>query len=636
MAGSSSKQSQLKSAGGKQKRGSNSKKNTSPANRESLTLNLNRVLGNRRTHSAQNNLHGKAQNQVAAHEIRGMVGEGRPLAGAERVYFEPRFANKLDHVRLHTNSKASSLAQRLNADAFAYGNDIWFGKNQYQPGTTPGRHLLAHEIAHTLQQRQSNFSIQKKLKLGRNSDIAEHAADKAADAVVAGKPVPTLHGTDSAVIRRRQARSVSSDGDNVRIVEMDDGSRYRVTRIREVVSSSNREYLPPEVSADIDRTNLFITIEWCRGTRGRVRIGANVPEQALGAAQEIVDIIRRGGTAAEVGEALADTNITPFVDFVIARSGEWEIFGGANVTVGRGGVTGGGGRIGVRRGPFELDIRGEGDENGGRITGNATLRFGRGSEEFECDTQERVRKRIRTRYRCERFRAEQRIPRERQVPHVDVQSHFIYFHYAQDRIEQTRSQQELADLTLNLSNGYRVIDIEGFTSPEGPQGPGERFQRTGRGFEGNTKLAQDRANAAQQWIQQNCPPGIQGGCFEPGLTVTPAGRGERFTLQQNVGGQIVEVEGRPLAQHAVGEFQTNTEEARHRTPALQAALQRARTPRAQAALVYPLLRRAVVTVRKHSTITVPYEEVRPAGYRSISRCPRDVLRAARNSFNSGI
>ncbi|MCB1928970.1 MAG: DUF4157 domain-containing protein [Rhodocyclaceae bacterium] len=77
---------------------------------------------------------------------------GRELNHQVRGFFEPRFGHNLSRVRIHTGNVSNQLAQRLNARAFTHGSDIVFGSGQYQPGTSEGKRLLAHELAHVLQQ----------------------------------------------------------------------------------------------------------------------------------------------------------------------------------------------------------------------------------------------------------------------------------------------------------------------------------------------------------------------------------------------------------------------------------------------------------------------------------------------------
>ncbi|HEU4324980.1 MAG TPA: DUF4157 domain-containing protein [Roseiflexaceae bacterium] len=81
-----------------------------------------------------------------------MQGGGSPLPAGERSFFENRFGHDFSQVRIHADSGAADTARSLNARAFTVGNDIAFDAGEYQPGTESGRHLLAHELTHTIQQ----------------------------------------------------------------------------------------------------------------------------------------------------------------------------------------------------------------------------------------------------------------------------------------------------------------------------------------------------------------------------------------------------------------------------------------------------------------------------------------------------
>ena len=69
-----------------------------------------------------------------------------------RAFFEPRFRRDFGAVRVHANRDAATAAQSLDALAYTTGRSIVFGEGQYAPGTTSGRRLLAHELAHVVQQ----------------------------------------------------------------------------------------------------------------------------------------------------------------------------------------------------------------------------------------------------------------------------------------------------------------------------------------------------------------------------------------------------------------------------------------------------------------------------------------------------
>ena len=76
---------------------------------------------------------------------------GRPLEPQTRAFMEPRFGKDLSQIRVHTDGKAAESAQAVGAEAYTVGQHIAFGSNSYSPSTAQGKHLLAHELAHTIQ-----------------------------------------------------------------------------------------------------------------------------------------------------------------------------------------------------------------------------------------------------------------------------------------------------------------------------------------------------------------------------------------------------------------------------------------------------------------------------------------------------
>jgi hypothetical protein len=90
---------------------------------------------------------------TAARTIQSQQGAGRPLPPSERSFFESRFGRDLTGVRVHDDAAARNAARDVSAQAFTYGQDVYFGAGRYRPGTESGRELLAHELAHTIQQR---------------------------------------------------------------------------------------------------------------------------------------------------------------------------------------------------------------------------------------------------------------------------------------------------------------------------------------------------------------------------------------------------------------------------------------------------------------------------------------------------
>jgi hypothetical protein len=86
---------------------------------------------------------------------------GAPLPGAVQKGFEERLGEDLSQVRIHTDDRSATTARQLNAKAFTVGNDVVFGKGQFQPDTASGKRLIAHELTHVRQQRAASPVIQR-------------------------------------------------------------------------------------------------------------------------------------------------------------------------------------------------------------------------------------------------------------------------------------------------------------------------------------------------------------------------------------------------------------------------------------------------------------------------------------------
>ena len=65
---------------------------------------------------------------------------------------EPRFGADFGGVRIHAGAESASLNRQISAQAFTHAQDIYMGEGRYAPGTTAGNRLLAHELAHVVQQ----------------------------------------------------------------------------------------------------------------------------------------------------------------------------------------------------------------------------------------------------------------------------------------------------------------------------------------------------------------------------------------------------------------------------------------------------------------------------------------------------
>jgi len=77
---------------------------------------------------------------------------GQALPVSVRRFMEPRFNADFSNVRIHGDEAAAARCRELNAAAFTVGHQIFFARGAFQPDTREGRELLAHELAHTIQQ----------------------------------------------------------------------------------------------------------------------------------------------------------------------------------------------------------------------------------------------------------------------------------------------------------------------------------------------------------------------------------------------------------------------------------------------------------------------------------------------------
>lgn len=106
-------------------------------------------------------LRGKSKSKVPTttdsltRSIQSSRGAGTSLDRDTHSFMSSRFDNDFSHVTIHTDRKAGQMSQELNAKAFTLGEDIYFNQGQYQPHSSEGKRLLAHELTHVVQQRGS-------------------------------------------------------------------------------------------------------------------------------------------------------------------------------------------------------------------------------------------------------------------------------------------------------------------------------------------------------------------------------------------------------------------------------------------------------------------------------------------------
>ncbi|WP_422104869.1 eCIS core domain-containing protein [Winogradskyella sp.] len=95
--------------------------------------------------------------QALTQQINSSKGNGHSLDKGTQSFMESRFGTDFSGVRIHTDTQAIQMSRDLNAQAFTVGNDIYFNEGKYNPNSNSGKHLLAHELTHTLQQGEGKI-----------------------------------------------------------------------------------------------------------------------------------------------------------------------------------------------------------------------------------------------------------------------------------------------------------------------------------------------------------------------------------------------------------------------------------------------------------------------------------------------
>ena len=174
-----------------------------PLTTESAVLNLQRAAGNESVSALL------SQEPEEASPVREVVGSGAgsPLQPGTRSFLEDGMGADFSDVRVHTGPKADESARSIGAQAYTVGTDVVFGSGVYQPETSAGQHVLAHELAHVVQQKAGPVAgtpAPGGISVSHPSDPFERAAERAADQVMAGQAASPVAGSvDGAATAQR-------------------------------------------------------------------------------------------------------------------------------------------------------------------------------------------------------------------------------------------------------------------------------------------------------------------------------------------------------------------------------------------------------------------------------------------------
>ena len=142
--------------------------------------------------------------ESVAEAIKSKQGSGQGLDSGASREMGASMDQDFSDVRVHADAEADALNKAVRADAFTTGRDIFFREGKYQPGSSEGRKLLAHELTHVVQQRGAPASGGD-MSVSSPDDASERQAGAVADKVSAS---PT--GTAAAVGRQEEEEEMQA------------------------------------------------------------------------------------------------------------------------------------------------------------------------------------------------------------------------------------------------------------------------------------------------------------------------------------------------------------------------------------------------------------------------------------------
>jgi ribosomal protein S27E len=138
-----------------------------------------------------NGLGGGMASESVTNQINASRGGGSKMSENTLNFMESRFGSDFSGVKIHTDTNAVQMSRELNAQAFTVGSDIYFNQGKYSPESASGKHLLAHELTHTVQQ---GGGVERKIQ---KFDSPEHVAvGNAGGQSVSGYILLLLHTRD--------------------------------------------------------------------------------------------------------------------------------------------------------------------------------------------------------------------------------------------------------------------------------------------------------------------------------------------------------------------------------------------------------------------------------------------------------
>jgi hypothetical protein len=223
---------------------------------------------------------------------------GQALDQDTRGDMESRFGADFGGVRLHTDSAAADSAAAVDAHAYTVGQHVVFGQGQYQPQSEAGRHLLAHELAHTVQQQGlQRAGVSALADQGPEYRRLEVEADHMADAAMRGQPLPASRASHPLLSRAGKERALEPGGK----VPLSLTPVKKPVNVKSAFMETDHKVTPEAAYARAEKGKAPVKLEtytvdkfFVPGTKGPRALAIYKSLAASGGLQATIDVSGRG------------------------------------------------------------------------------------------------------------------------------------------------------------------------------------------------------------------------------------------------------------------------------------------------------------------------------------------------------
>lgn len=445
---------------------------------------------------------------ASVHQV--LQSSGKPLESRTRAVMEPGFGQDFSNVRVHVDGAAAESAHAVNALAYTVGRDVVFAHGQYAPGTAMGRRLIAHELAHTIQQRHLP---DMPVGVSEPGSALERQADSAADRVMSGRSAYALsHAQVPQIARELDTRDMTASDGGIDHVSRD------VTPGKCALAPETRT----ETSGDITASTAFLQLDLCHGsTAGQVRGEVDYGDALQQAGQAVGKLLSSAAAGQGSQQALGAfandlKQLKPGAKIKMNLQAsdvfKLDITGTGNASM-AGGATGKAtARAEFDTGPVNLVI--EGSVAGGnqqKTSYDVTVNIEFGGKRLDapdCRACQCADPKIT--FACSHVPPKAAQP-PGPTPGAAKPTRYIpyFFKYAETAPTPNKAMQALSDSGLQeavnlILSGYRIARIEGSASPEGP----EKKERGS--FKNNTVLAKARAEQGKRLLDARIQKNLDG------------------------------------------------------------------------------------------------------------------------------